>query len=341
MLRAPRIHRLLLQPSISGRRPFALVLTAVLLAVTLAVTARAQSDLDEFMARVLARRDDNWKRLQQYVLDERETAEVIVAGGLRAFGMRREYTWFVKDGFFVRSPVRFDGVTLSERERREYEARWIEQERAREANAAKVEGAGDPAEPRPDDIGDFLRQTKEPRFVSAAYFLRFKFEPGRYAFVGRESFDGRTVLRIEYYPERLFGLDEPDDTATTETDASGAGKAEVHDPDDRDVDDDVEQAIERKANKVALITLWVEPETHQIVQYTFDNVGLDFLPGRWLVRLDSGRASMRMHEAFPGVWLPEGIDAQVAIKVAAGTFAVCYDLAYLNYRQADVKVQVR
>ena len=33
----------------------------------------AQTDLDAFMARVLARRDDNWKKLQQYVLEERET----------------------------------------------------------------------------------------------------------------------------------------------------------------------------------------------------------------------------------------------------------------------------
>ena len=32
---------------------------------------RESSDLDAFMARVLARRDDNWKRMQQYVLDER------------------------------------------------------------------------------------------------------------------------------------------------------------------------------------------------------------------------------------------------------------------------------
>ena len=30
------------------------------------------SDLDEFMSRVLARRDENWKKLQQYILNERE-----------------------------------------------------------------------------------------------------------------------------------------------------------------------------------------------------------------------------------------------------------------------------
>ena len=34
-----------------------------------------QSDLDTFMKRVVAKRDDNWKKFQQYVLDEREQVE--------------------------------------------------------------------------------------------------------------------------------------------------------------------------------------------------------------------------------------------------------------------------
>jgi hypothetical protein len=38
---------------------------------------RESTDLDAFMARVLARRDDNWKRMQQYVLDERETFQIL------------------------------------------------------------------------------------------------------------------------------------------------------------------------------------------------------------------------------------------------------------------------
>ena len=38
---------------------------------------RAPSDLDAFMARVLTRRDDNWKRMQQYVLDERDTFQLL------------------------------------------------------------------------------------------------------------------------------------------------------------------------------------------------------------------------------------------------------------------------
>ena len=40
--------------------------------------------------------------------------------------------------------------------------------------------------------------------MSYAYFLRFRFEPNHYALVGRESLDGRAVLRIEYYPSELF-----------------------------------------------------------------------------------------------------------------------------------------
>ena len=43
-----------------------------LLCLGLALTGlplSAQSDLDAFMEKVLARRDDNWKKLQQYVLE--------------------------------------------------------------------------------------------------------------------------------------------------------------------------------------------------------------------------------------------------------------------------------
>jgi len=35
-------------------------------------------------------------------------------------------------------------------------------------------------------------------------------------------------------------------------------------------------------NKVALVTLWVEPTLHQIVKYNYDNVALEFFPAQWL-----------------------------------------------------------
>jgi len=296
------------------------------------------------MAQVLTTRDENWRKLQQYVLDERERAEVVGPAETRLYGLDREYTWYIRDGAFVRSPVRFDGVALSEAERHEYELRWIERERRREAresakDAAKGDAKDAPKDATEDppaaqatnadssstDVDALLKLTREPQFVSAAYFLRFKFEPGRYALVGREPFGGRTVLRIEYYPERLFSEDE--------------SKHEEQKKKDRE--DRQEQRVERQMNKVALITLWVEPQTHQIVKYTFDNVGFDFLPGRSIVRLEDVRASMEMGEPFPGVWLPRHVDGHAAFTLANGTYGVTYDLAYLNYRQADVKVKLR
>jgi hypothetical protein len=292
--------------------------------------APGTSDLDAFMAQVLARRDENWSKLQQYVLDERERAQVVGPAGARLYGLEREYTWYIRDGAFVRSPVRFDGVTLSEAERQAYERRWVERERQREARRSAREPSSTPptdtaaVEP-PTDVDAILKLTREPQFVSAAYFLRFKFEPGRYALAGREPFEGRTVLRIEYYPERLFVDDRSKRT--------GPG------PDGKQ--DDVEARVERQMNKVALITLWVEPAARQIVKYTFDNVGFDFLPGRSLVRVDTVRASMQMGEPFPGVWLPRTIDGRGAFTLANGTYTIQYELAYLNYRQADVKVKLR
>ena len=58
-------------------------------------------------------------------------------------------------------------------------------------------------------------------------------------------------------------------------------------------------------NKVALVTFWVEPKAHQIVKYTFDNVGFDFLPAQWLVHVDDLHATMNMGQPFPDVWLPQ------------------------------------
>ena len=118
------------------------VLVALCLTVCGGAPARSAqptrtSDLDAFMAQVLARRDENWRKLQQYVLDERERAHVVGPAGARLYGLDREYTWYIRDGVFVRSPVRFDGVTLSEAERQAYEREWIERERQREERGAR------------------------------------------------------------------------------------------------------------------------------------------------------------------------------------------------------------
>ena len=73
------------------------------------------SDLDGLMQKVLARRDENWKKLQQYILDEDERVEVRGPSNLPVWGEKREYSWFIQDGYFIRSPIKADGVEVSGR----------------------------------------------------------------------------------------------------------------------------------------------------------------------------------------------------------------------------------
>ena len=169
-----------------------------------------------------------------------------------------------------------------------------------------------------------LKQVREPQFVSSAYFLRFKFEAGKYALVGREKLLDREVMRIEYYPAELY------------TPRQQRRMAREHDPKDpRDAE------IQRMLNKVAVVTLWIEPASHQIVKYTFDNIDFDFLPARWLVRLDTVRASMTMNQPFPDVWLPQELEFHVAADFASGRVDVRWSVAYYDYREPEVTTRIR
>src|SRR5262245_57846601 len=205
-----------------------------------------ETDLDRFMEQVLARRDENWKSLQQYILDEQERFQLTGPDAGRLYGFERDYTWFIRAGYFIRSPLKVDGVKISETDRAREEAEWLEREKRREKRAAEraqARGETPPAAPEPGanapaSVDDVLRQTREPEFVSAAYFLRFKFDPGHYALAGRERLNDRDVLRIEYYPSRLFN------------DGRTRPNRKLRDKDDE---------IEEKMNKVSLVTLWIDP----------------------------------------------------------------------------------
>ena len=514
-------------------------------------------ELDRFMERVLEQRARNAAARLQYVLDERSRFRVTGPGGAALWGFRGDYTWYERDGFFVRSPVRIDGVTIGEARRREYEAEWLQREQRRsrrrrderrppertsrrstrdnvelaverlwgarpedgllDAIAEQAETWGDdhaaivaaadrildalggvpavgfgraverardgfamletgrllpdevagplgrsiariaPAAPAATDAeferflelfdlavrfdlalppvdaapaathadpavaavraaalaarrralpapaggADNGRRRREPgpadpawggiepRFVADAYFLDFEFEPGNYYLVGRERLDGRDVLRIEYYPERMFtegrgGADgDPDRTGgrgATDGDADRTGdRGDTNGDADRtgdrgDTNGDADRTGGRGAadeepertgdrdgragrgketdgegggreaagmDKTSLVTLWIDPAQHQIVRYTFDNLGFDFLPGRWLFRLDDLTASMTMRQPFPGVWLPARIEVRAALSLAAGAYEFVGTRTYANYREAETGGRLR
>ena len=457
----------------------------LVLLVSLGGSSAAQSEVDALMERVLKHRDENRLRQQDYVLDERETFELVGPSDTRLQTLDREYSWYVRDGLLVRSPVRFDGVAIREGDRREFEEEWLRQEQRRAENpgrrslrrrrstrgsfdnimitverewgqrvseklgrklaedarlwyddtAAIVAGtdritadlggvgavgfgtvasrtrdafvmldtgrltreqvaslmtvmvptlvdglyeAGDaeveqlvelvelaaraelgvpemvasleeaeavlvgraaseladrivvarealadtglaPGAPdRDGGVGpeDFPRL--QPRFVSEAFFFDFEFEPGNYYYVGRDTVDGRDVVKIEYYPEQLF--------SNTDANLSAGSR---------------EDRIDAGFDKTSLVTLWVDPQEDQIVKFTFDNVGFDFLPMRWLARLDDLRLSMVMGQPFEGVWLPEVVEVNGRLVLATGALSVAYSRVFSNYRQPDVRVRIR
>ena len=89
-------------------------------------------------------------------------------------------------------------------------------------------------------------------------------------------------------------------------------------------------------NKTALVTLWVDPAEHQILKYDFDNVDLDFLPGRSLVRIDSMNAAMEMGQPFPSVWLPRSLRIGFDVTIALGELDGRYAVDYHDYKLATV-----
>ena len=337
-------------------------------------SARAQeTDLDALMARCLERRNETWRVLHDYVLDERERFALEGPSDVRLFGSDRQYTWYVQDGILVRSPVRFNGVAvpgqgparvrgaLAERGAvagRTGQKKKDEKKRRRDEHEAKGDDAAtrptgnpdaDAPVPQPgaaagDGAAEIAAKGLEPRFVSEANFLRFRFERGRYFLVGREQLDGRPVLKVEV-PTRRSCSSTPTTGAQVQgkraqgrtrrrTPAKAAAKR-------RDKGKEMEEEFDRKFNKVSMVTLWIDPVESQIVRYDFENLGLDFFPGQWLVRVGETSASMTMGRYFDGVWLPKAIVLKGDLQVAIGSFDIDYRREFLEYRKAETSARIR
>ncbi len=252
-----------------------------------------EGDIDAFMQKVLERREINWDQLYNHVFSEAERLRI---GGLEIAAMEsfeRDYTWYVRDGYLVRSPWKVDGVEIADEAREEEELDWIE-----DIKQGEMDG---------ESRGRIERDS----------FFDFEFEPGNYFFAGREVFEGREVVKIEYYPTNLFS----------------DGDDERREGGDEDFD---EEEFEHMFDKTSLVTMLVLPEEYQIVKWTFENVGFEFLPGRWLVRIDELYASMIMDEPIEGVWLPRKIWAAGVASTAAFELTVEYSRDFSDYKQTGV-----
>jgi hypothetical protein len=331
------------------------LMVAACLALAANAAPTAQSDLDALMSRVLARRDDNWKKLQQYTLNERETVQITALAVFRLYGFEREYVWFPRAGFFIRSPLEADGVKMGDAERQQAEERWLRRVQRRESRERRrpaprdrcspVDGTADNTspptpepEPEADDpvtgtVEDIVSQSFEPDFIRSANFLRFKFDEGQYALVGRERMLDRDVFKIEYYPTVLFRDERcPRAAAGARTKTNESGRT----------DDDFDEAeIDDKMNKSSLVTLWVDPAEQQILRYEFRNIDMDFLPVRRIVRINRLTATMQMSEPFPNVWLPAAIGMRFRVGTAVGPVEGRYDVKYTDYRLPTVTGRVR
>ena len=263
---------------------------------------RNDNDIDRFMDRVLSRRDAApWRRLGDFVLRETYSFELDAPPNSRLSSFRRvrEYEWYVRDGTAVRSPVRVDGVGIDDAARRGYEASWLrEEERRRTGLQAHGENRGTES----DGLGD--PEDPEPRFVTDFfYFLEWTLEPGEYYFVGRETVAGREVARIEFYPNGPFR-------------------------------EEAGERINRGIVKTSLVTLWVDPEIHQIVKYCFENAGLAFLRFRWLLRADGLQAVMEL-APVRGVWMPARMTLSGRATTALGEYEATLTQEFFDYRQAE------
>ncbi len=303
-------------------RPISIALAAAaLLAVSAADTAGTsspfspggptptQDEIDAFMEKVLERREINWNELYNYTFSELERLRIrgTEIAALQSFD--QEYTWYVRDGYLVRSPWKVNGEEVDAAEREEAELKWIA------------------------DVEDDESKAR----IERDSFFDFEFEPGNYLFAGRDTFEGHDVVIIEYYPTNLFSDD--DDSNRRERapdDQTGDDEAERESRRDDEDDEFDEEELEHMFDKTSLVTMLVIPEEHQIVKWTFENVGFEFLPYRWLVRMDELRASMIMHQPIEGIWLPREIGASASASTASFELEVEYTRGFFEYKETAV-----
>ncbi len=233
---------------------------------------------------------------------------------------KREVNWEALHGyvFSETETLAIKGINLPPTFNFKREYVWIVRDGYLLRSPVRVNNVKVSKEEQAAEEEEWVRKRKDKRHDSLERdaFFDFKFEPGSYLYAGKKMFQGREVVAIEYYPSK---------------------KSQARGPDKKDDEDEYERMFE----KTILVTLLVEPKEHQIVHITFDNVGMDFLPYRWLVRLEELRASMTMDKPLGDVWLPKSIMAAGSLQTANTTLSVKYNREFYDYGKTDVRVKLR
>ncbi|MEE8583337.1 MAG: hypothetical protein V3T83_00635 [Acidobacteriota bacterium] len=160
----------------------------------------------------------------------------------------------------------------------------------------------------------WFHRKRDGRRLEREIFFDFDFKQGELLFAGYQQFEGRKLAVIEFYPRHFFS---------------------------REAYGDEERRYTEMLDKTTLVRLLVEPQEHQMVRMTFENVGLEFLPYRWLVRVDDLSASITMAKPIENVWLPRDIEASGKISTASFQLEIVYLRKFSQYQKTDVKVKLR
>lgn len=267
----------------------------------------AANDVGRFMEEVFQNRNAAWQRLAPFSLREHSTVEIEMPWKFPRSRFRRdhEYEWRVGE-VAVRLPLERGGA-VGERERVTAERAWLRQARdRREGRERRLAEEGG----RVDCLLPGTTAQPEPKFIEDFYyFAEFTCAPGRFYLVGWERVAGREVVRIEYHPE--------------------------------EVDDEDAEFAERLydgVRRTSLITFWVDVEARQIVKYTVVSRDFDFLPARWLVRVEGVEATMEMAPAGDG-WLPRRMTLSGRGGTALGGFHARFVSEFSGYRHAETGTQ--
>ena len=85
----------------------------------------------------------------------------------------------------------------------------------------------------------------------------------------------------------------------------------------------------------------IQLPAREISRFGSRGIDMDFLPGRSIVRVDEVKASMKMAQPFPDVWLPSAIEMAFSLTTAVGSISAAYDVAYRDYRLAEVTTRIK